>query len=240
MVRPSVWLALKARREEERRRARAAAQPPIRSCPIHDSANDAGNSREIFDDDVALSLRGTLPVQVQRIKDRMCASGWCPHQVHHLSRRYDLEVLTYLSTLQRPSGRLSGHQRCSSQTGCFAYNTVAPTYRVGHVTDSCSCSMTGIEYKKLIDVIKQGEIPLVSIESVAFEDHEDYRLAVHARTRSSRYVAISHVWADGLGNPHENALPLCQIRRLKAFLQPLGTVFEGLNVRTTTDLGQWN
>ena len=24
------------------------------------------------------------------------------------------------------------------------------------------------------------------------------------------YIAISHVWSDGLGNPNENSLPLCQ------------------------------
>ncbi len=27
-------------------------------------------------------------------------------------------------------------------------------------------------------------------------------------------MAISHVWSDGLGNPHQNSLPLCQLEHL--------------------------
>ncbi len=29
-----------------------------------------------------------------------------------------------------------------------------------------------------------------------------------------KYVALSHVWADGLGNPRRNALPNCQVVRI--------------------------
>ncbi len=33
------------------------------------------------------------------------------------------------------------------------------------------------------------------------------------------YVAISHVWSDGLGNPNHNSLPFCQIKRLQELVQ---------------------
>jgi hypothetical protein len=36
-------------------------------------------------------------------------------------------------------------------------------------------------------------------------------------SRYSRYVAISHVWADGLGNAFENGLPTCQLRMLQTY-----------------------
>jgi hypothetical protein len=35
------------------------------------------------------------------------------------------------------------------------------------------------------------------------------------------YVAISHVWADGLGNPASNGLPRCQLDKLFALLGDL-------------------
>lgn len=35
------------------------------------------------------------------------------------------------------------------------------------------------------------------------------------------YTAISHVWADGLGNAEANALPECQLRNLKAMVDAL-------------------
>lgn len=40
-------------------------------------------------------------------------------------------------------------------------------------------------------------------------------------TEQSRYVCISHVWADGMGNPRANALPACQLRTIDRFVQSL-------------------
>jgi len=46
-----------------------------------------------------------------------------------------------------------------------------------------------------------------------------YRTAVRNEleidTSRVGYVAISHVWADGLGNPHRNSLPFCQVANLQ-------------------------
>ena len=36
-----------------------------------------------------------------------------------------------------------------------------------------------------------------------------------------RYVAISHVWRGGLGNPHQNSLPRCQLARIQALVNGL-------------------
>jgi hypothetical protein len=38
---------------------------------------------------------------------------------------------------------------------------------------------------------------------------------VDAALTSEPYIAISHVWSDGLRNPRINALPRCQILRLR-------------------------
>jgi hypothetical protein len=47
------------------------------------------------------------------------------------------------------------------------------------------------------------------------------QLQVHRASARDQYVAISHVWADGLGNPKSNALPECQLRRLAKYLAEL-------------------
>jgi hypothetical protein len=36
-----------------------------------------------------------------------------------------------------------------------------------------------------------------------------------------KYVCISHVWSDGLGNPHRNSIPRCQYERLSGILDKL-------------------
>lgn len=33
------------------------------------------------------------------------------------------------------------------------------------------------------------------------------------------YIAISHVWIDGLGNPNANSLPVCQLARLRHLVE---------------------
>lgn len=165
----------------------------------------------------------------QRWKERMLANGWCCHQVNHLSKIHGLEALSYLATLERSSHRLADHKRCLSSVACVAYNVDPATYKTRHVAVDCKCLMVSTPYGHLTKIIREGEIPLISIEggTNASATHE---LRVYPRSRKSRYIAISHVWADGLGNLNENALPLCQIKRLKAHLLALQAVFGDFNV----------
>ena len=51
-------------------------------------------------------------------------------------------------------------------------------------------------------------------------------MEVVASTDSTAYVALSHVWADGLGNSEETALPRCQLSRLKAWIDTLDPEWE--------------
>ncbi|MCJ1262299.1 hypothetical protein MMC22_002169 [Lobaria immixta] len=133
-------------------------------------------------------------------------------------------VLSYLGTLERSSHRLADHKRCLNSEACVAYNTDRATYKTRHVAVDCKCLMVSTPYGRLKEIIRQGEIPLISIED-STDAGATHELRVYPRSRTSRYIATSHVWADGLGNPNENALPLCQIKRLKAHLLALQAVF---------------
>ncbi|CAL1698432.1 unnamed protein product [Somion occarium] len=52
------------------------------------------------------------------------------------------------------------------------------------------------------------------------------------------YVAISHVWVDGLGNPFENALPRCQLQRLHHLVNILCNTYR-LNPSRRRRVGIW-
>ena len=80
--------------------------------------------------------------------------------------------------------------------------------------------MVPTPYDRLINSIRNGRIPLISIES-GNEDGSAYELQVYPRFRTSKYIAISHVWIDGLGNTNQNAVPVCQVKRLKGALPAL-------------------
>lgn len=65
------------------------------------------------------------------------------------------------------------------------------------------------------------EDPKNSVGNAKGQEASDYR--AHRKPHPA-YVAISHVWADGLGNLQSNTLPACQLRRIQALVNNL---FEG-------------
>ncbi|KAJ1332043.1 hypothetical protein MN608_05509 [Microdochium nivale] len=161
----------------------------------------------------------------------MLANGWCPRQIDHLSHKHDAQTLSYLATLERSSLRTTAagvdHARCSSDLPCTAHNSSDMSqYRTRHTERGRECSMVEMPREQLARVLESGGVPLIAIEGSDGADGA-CRLTVHARSIGIKYVAISHVWADGLGNPGGNALPLCQIRKLRGMLRDLGSLLNG-------------
>lgn len=180
---------------------------PRRECPVHDG--DAESGLELSDSS------NFAHQQLVCAKERMLAAGWCCHQVNYLSRLYDLKTFQFMSGLKRL--RSECHDRCMGYESCVAYNIDPATYKPRHATEGCGCAMIATPYGKLVAIIRSGGIPIVSVKR-SRNTSFPYRIEVHPRRRGERYMAISHVWADGLGNPHRNALPACQIRRIVAMV----------------------
>jgi len=61
------------------------------------------------------------------------------------------------------------------------------------------------------DIVQRGGTPLLRL---TYDRYGAPMLTVEEATTSSMYIAISHVWSGGLGNPKANVLPLCQLRQL--------------------------
>lgn len=204
------------------REAEAKSDLPHRECGVHPSGRPRISRYHA-------ESQPSPHLDLQRCTEQMISNGWCPHQVHHLSKTYGSKTFSYLATLERSSQRLADHKRCSETSACIAYNTSTVTYKVRHATGDCTCSTIATPYDDLVRVIRRGGIPLVSIETVTGAT-SSRKLRVYSRSTASKYIAISHVWADGLGNPGQNGLPLCQIKKLHARLVALQRLFTGDNV----------
>jgi hypothetical protein len=77
-------------------------------------------------------------------------------------------------------------------------------------------------------MIERGEVPLFRIHAKG-KDPYNWTGGIELETvESSSYVAISHVWAHGLGNEKQNALAECQLMRIKGILVTF-TQAEGLS-----------
>ncbi|KAK8029722.1 Het domain protein [Apiospora rasikravindrae] len=136
--------------------------------------------------------------------------GWCKSTRMMMHRLVDTSGLYYCGLLTRDH-MLSGHQDCSIFE-CKTMTINKDDYEVRHVSDSCSCQVVTLDRDIMAEALDRGEIPCVRIEA-GKEDNE----VCNARVVDSNqgYVAFSHVWAHGFGNPNVNGLPCCQLKRLQ-------------------------
>jgi hypothetical protein len=148
-------------------------------------------------------------------KESMLTRGWCIHQVNYFHSIFDEETLIALAEKAR-SPREVDHTMCRERTSCVAFNVDMNNYTSRHAQESCNCEMIPAPYNELVQTIRNGQVPLISITAT---DTGKLKLFCKRRTINSWYIAISHVWADGLGNPQDNALPLCQLDKLKRELE---------------------
>ncbi|KAI0779309.1 hypothetical protein C8Q74DRAFT_683705, partial [Fomes fomentarius] len=138
--------------------------------------------------------------------DDLQERGWCVSELYLMATN----ELIIASLLERPRAR--NHPMCTD-TLCHAYQTDEGTYNTVHVDETCSCDFVSVPMEDLVNVLAQGKVPAVLVTT------ELEVCVVH--TKQYPYIALSHVWADGLGNPQDNALPKCQLRRLRDFANDL-------------------
>ncbi|KAH7345822.1 hypothetical protein BKA66DRAFT_554927 [Pyrenochaeta sp. MPI-SDFR-AT-0127] len=81
--------------------------------------------------------------------------------------------------------------------------------------DRDSCENVAVPYDSLVKIIRDGFVPLVTLHRSRL-NVSHISIKVSKRHKNSDYTAISHVWADGLGNPKSNSLPSCQLKCLIA------------------------
>jgi hypothetical protein len=155
--------------------------------------------------------------------------GWCTRQVHRLQRIFTPETLHYLSTLNRRGYRPNNHDACARNSNCIANSVNLSEYPTAHTqTCSGSCLFISVDYNAVVDIIRAGGVPIVSIhvDPASSAEEPTLHLRVTPRKVSTRYTVLSHVWFDGLGNPSANALPTCQVQRLYKQLLSLPRDYE--------------
>ena len=140
-------------------------------------------------------------------------TGWCPYITGQLTfAPLDLPVFCYALGTARNE---QNHLKCTKKK-CEAIQ-VSPSYVVQHISPTCHCELLEPPMEELCKIIQYGNIATLQI---AIEEKDPFRLSLKVEHHeisigsSSQYFAISHVWADGLGNPNANALPECQLQKL--------------------------
>ncbi len=153
-------------------------------------------------------------------------SHCCPSQMEMLNQEFrEPQALAFVASCFHDDGVQSHHASCDGKI-CHAGDSLTSGQVTRHVSDSCGCKSLHVDEDLLADCLKKGCLPLIRLE----EDTNSGQMSIDvvASTDSTSYVALSHVWADGLGNPTASALPHCQLSRLKKLIDNLD--FENLDV----------
>ena len=147
----------------------------------------------------------------------MMAQGWCQSQIHRICSSYNWCIVHYISHISRREAGSDAHNRCSKKL-CQANNSSPIGYVTAHTEESCRCSFITAPTNKIVQIIQDGGVPLVSIRK---RPYGGLGIEIQVATAPIQYIAISHVWSGGLGNPQANSLPQCQLQRLLERLSSL-------------------
>ncbi|KFY20143.1 hypothetical protein V491_03953 [Pseudogymnoascus sp. VKM F-3775] len=178
----------------------------------------------------------SMDVRNSLLWTQLRADGWCPFELIPLFNAFNTPCLYFLRNLRRPSPHKS-HQVIRIRSTQHSVNEDASNtpsaqlcsaFKCGQLNDDSYCTNhTGGCYdcqeiradsEELCRILKDGKIPLIlSLE----ENDKNGTIILVEADPSVSYVAISHVWSDGLGNTKRNGLPRCQLLRLSKMIRNL-------------------
>lgn len=188
------------------------------------------------------NMRWDVP---QALLDRMCKAGWCLGEIEYLdySQIGCCSFFLLGSTIKPDDGK--DHGRCADGI-CDAYQLDESTYETKHVDSECRCmhkpSSNDTVGKNIADVLDNGRIPVCTVTILEHGGVEKLKIEVVDSSMPVRelfiwdkikqrvdayysqgvkYVAISHVWSDGMGNTKGNTLPTCLLKQLQQKVQRL-------------------
>jgi len=151
-------------------------------------------------------------------------SKMCPNNLLRLKGNFTQDVIYYISSLKWP-GDLSNHESCREEE-CVAHQILEDSSPIKHVESCKGCPLVGPDAKQaeyMADILRKDDIPL--IQGVVYSDGSCDPQFNIGKAQGQRYIAISHVWSDGLGNPSENKIRCCQAKRLGHLVAQLSGVY---------------
>ncbi|QIW96642.1 hypothetical protein AMS68_002160 [Peltaster fructicola] len=161
---------------------------------------------------VATTMGSFTEIETAKMRDR----GWCPSVIgREIEEKSTPAFRWYIQRLQQYPADLD-HSECGT-SGCKT-EQINQQYELRHVPDSCQCETIGPELASVAAILDAGEYPVLTVTG---RDRDSLVVNVIPYRQGLRYVAMSHVWADGLGNPAAMLLPRCQILRLQEYVDSL-------------------
>ncbi|GAD92482.1 hypothetical protein AN2408.2 [Paecilomyces variotii No. 5] len=159
---------------------------------------------------------------------RMLDGGRCRSEINMVATTFS-SMSAFFMTQLKPSQKRTvlDHSKCSD-TLCEARQIDESTYKTQHTSGQCTCDYLGPVVEDVVSILRSERIPLLSLQPIKSSPY--LSMKVEPFKEGKRYIALSHVWSDGLGNPHKNELPQCQLHRIKGLLDDILSRFSSLSL----------
>lgn len=159
------------------------------------------------------------------LERRFHVDGWCPQKIRCLMT-FDPTLVYYASLLGPPES--APHATSCTKFSCSLSVVTEDDYTPKHLSRAgpLCAECTGASHQSLdkslkrttwrpnlsriYDILSKGGIPLITARNSPLCG-ADLEPSVVECEDVMDYIALSHVWAHGRGNPHANELPLCQL-----------------------------
>ncbi|TBU25249.1 hypothetical protein BD311DRAFT_780443 [Dichomitus squalens] len=137
---------------------------------------------------------------------RRLESSWGSWMADEMERVLDAGIpfIAYATSCQPTLNKVA------TRTGIINLNR--DPKNIPHVAPGCTCALVKPSMDAVRTSYSEDDVPAVIFDGNG--------LTVRPASKGP-YVAISHVWADGLGSSTEHGLPLCQVARLDALVRKL-------------------
>lgn len=161
------------------------------------------------------TIKLSSPNFKKQFEEIMFAHNWCPSRIAGLVNSVNTP-LAYVASLL-PSYDTRSHDGCRPTKCLKGPSTVQAMVGVHRENCDQKCVTTTVREIQLIHMWNEGGIPGVRLANSMQPEFVD----IVDCTRVP-FIAISHVWSHGLGNPTMNELPSCQLRFLCDLVKRLG------------------
>ena len=171
------------------------------------------------------NLKMERPIQIKWgrafamwIVDNMQGLGWCPSSIERLAMdEPDLSMLYYFSHLPPPHTEM-GHSACTDEA-CLALRIDPSNYHTTHAKLFCDCPELKLDIPSIGRTLRESKLPLIEI--CPYEATASVNIKLRVDDGNIAFVAVSHVWADGLGNVKDNSLPACSLQEVSRLVNEL-------------------
>ncbi|KAH8094541.1 hypothetical protein BXZ70DRAFT_992312 [Cristinia sonorae] len=152
-------------------------------------------------------------------RQALLGNGWCPFIVRGISGSCAVQ---YAMTLSPARGEVQYNHDACTHRNCVANNIDTRNYINRHcaLVRCTGCASVKPPLERIIRSLQDQEVPILRVDA-GQGDHSDLPVLTSTTFSAAPYIAISHVWSDGLGSTTEVGLPSCQISRISRLVEPI-------------------